>query len=610
MHARLHPAPLYLSWVFAGGTALATTVAACGDDIGTDATGGASATASTESMTSAGTGVATATATTTGTASGTGTATTGASMTTTSAGETTTPTSMSTGDTASSSSGDSDSEGIDTADQCEPGATESCYSGPEETLGVGVCVAGTRTCNDEGTAFGPCAGEVTPTAELCDTPTDENCSGDVLECGAALWKKRFGGVGSDEGRGLAVGPDDGVVISGLFDAGSSISFGGATFDNKGSFDGFIASFDSDGTHRWSRAFGSPVSDAARSVAIDSTGAVILAGDVMGTVDLGGGPLNSAGDQDIIVAKYDSEGEHLWSTLYKSPQKQVGLDCAVTSDDGVLLGGVFRGNVDFGGDALASAGADDIYLAKLDEGGEHLWSKRFGDAAGDYAAATVVGPSDMIVQAGHFTGGLNYGGADLVSAGGLDVFVAKLNADGGHLWSKRFGDDDNQRAETAAIAADGRVLVGGSFGGSIDFGGDVLTSEGGQDAFVAVLDGDGSHLWSRRLHGAGAESVTAIATDSDGNVLVGGLFGGSLEIGGATLTTEGLYASFLAKYDPAGELLFSTSYDSEVSSWIVGIAADSLGDVFFAGHFTETIDIDGDELISAGYDDVILAKIAP
>src|SRR5690606_34367855 len=110
----------------------------------------------------------------------------------TTAGETTTSvTTVATEDATSGSTepgsgSESETAGTDTGAVCEPGATESCYSGPEGTLDVGVCVAGTRTCDDEGAGFGPCEGEVTPTAELCGTPADENCLGDAPECGAAL----------------------------------------------------------------------------------------------------------------------------------------------------------------------------------------------------------------------------------------------------------------------------------------------------------------------------------------------------------------------------------------------------------------------------------------
>ncbi|MBM4359217.1 MAG: hypothetical protein FJ096_14025 [Deltaproteobacteria bacterium] len=62
---------------------------------------------------------------------------------------------------------------------CEPGKKKGCYSGLPSTEGVGVCAAGTATCNAAGTAFGPCVGEVVPTSEICGNGLDDDCSGGI-----------------------------------------------------------------------------------------------------------------------------------------------------------------------------------------------------------------------------------------------------------------------------------------------------------------------------------------------------------------------------------------------------------------------------------------------
>jgi hypothetical protein len=80
---------------------------------------------------------------------------------------------------------------------CVIGDTQSCYTGAPQTLGVGICVAGTATCQVDGSgaAWGPCNGERTPEEEQCDgldhdcnaTPNDRaggcTCSsGDTQPC--------------------------------------------------------------------------------------------------------------------------------------------------------------------------------------------------------------------------------------------------------------------------------------------------------------------------------------------------------------------------------------------------------------------------------------------
>ncbi|MEW5740102.1 MAG: MopE-related protein [Myxococcota bacterium] len=65
---------------------------------------------------------------------------------------------------------------------CMPSMTQSCYSGPAGTAGVGRCQSGTRTCNAQGTGYGPCMGEVLPAAsETCGNAIDDNCNGQADE---------------------------------------------------------------------------------------------------------------------------------------------------------------------------------------------------------------------------------------------------------------------------------------------------------------------------------------------------------------------------------------------------------------------------------------------
>lgn len=66
---------------------------------------------------------------------------------------------------------------------CLPASQASCYTGPAGTLNIGVCRGGTMTCNDQGTAWGPCVGQVLPQPETCTTPQDDDCDGQINESG-------------------------------------------------------------------------------------------------------------------------------------------------------------------------------------------------------------------------------------------------------------------------------------------------------------------------------------------------------------------------------------------------------------------------------------------
>lgn len=60
---------------------------------------------------------------------------------------------------------------------CIPEATQPCYTGPMDTLGVGLCKGGTQTCAADGKSWGKCEGEVLPGTETCGNGIDEDCNG-------------------------------------------------------------------------------------------------------------------------------------------------------------------------------------------------------------------------------------------------------------------------------------------------------------------------------------------------------------------------------------------------------------------------------------------------
>jgi len=87
---------------------------------------------------------------------------------------------------------DVEDDGIQcTLDTCEGGIPKHspgmapCYSGPAETVGVGVCASGAQLCDEDDQPFGPCMGEVLPGVEVCDGGlTDEDCDGVANEADA------------------------------------------------------------------------------------------------------------------------------------------------------------------------------------------------------------------------------------------------------------------------------------------------------------------------------------------------------------------------------------------------------------------------------------------
>ena len=121
------------------------------------------------------------------------------------------------------------------------------------------------------------------------------------------------------------------------------------------------------------SFGDWEPQAARSVAVDGTGNVWLTGYSLGSLDLGGQILTTAGDVDLFVAKLDPAGGQHWSRGFAAAFDQpatwfptwAGWRVVATDPwDNIFVGGDLFGSMDFGTGDKASAGTDHAFVVKL------------------------------------------------------------------------------------------------------------------------------------------------------------------------------------------------------------------------------------------------------
>ena len=363
-----------------------------------------------------------------------------------------------------------------------------------------------------------------------------------------------------------------------------------------------------GNHLWSASFGDGSSQTATSVDIDNGGNAVVTGGMSGTADFGGGPLTSGGDSDIYVAKFDAAGSHLWSKHFGDAASQSGLSVATDSANNVVLAGFFRGTADFGGGVLSAGPSNgDVFVAKFDQDGNHLWSKRFGDSGDQSGIDVATDASGNVLIGGAFMGQIDFGGGPLASAGNTDAFLAKLDAAGNHVWSKRFGDGAQQLPADLAVNSSGEPTLTGTFQGSVNFGGGVLSTAGSEDIFVATFNAAGVHAWSARYGDTNIDRSRAVATTASGDIVITGAISDDLDFGGGALlgTNDDV---FVAAFDAAGAHLWSKRFPGSATDQGEGIAVDSGGNVLLTGQFSGNINFGGGLLTSAGVNDVFAATL--
>jgi hypothetical protein len=370
--------------------------------------------------------------------------------------------------------------------------------------------------------------------------------------GATLWLKALPAGTDSEAQSVAVDTTGHIVLAGTF--AGTLSLGGSvgTLTSAGPRDMFLARFAPDGTCLWARQFGGTGTDIGYAVALDRRGNIVLTGFFQGSANLGGAPLDSVGPMDIFVARFGPGGAHLWSKRFGGVAYDAGHSVASDAEGNVVLTGFFEGSADFGGGALTSAGKSDVFVARFDANGSHLWSRAFGATASDRGRDVAVDAKGFVVLTGDFQGRISFGAADdtLSSGGGPDIYLVKLAPDGSHCWSKSFPAPAVQQGHSLAVDSAGRIALTGQFRGTLDFGGGPLAARGDEDVFVASFDADGAHRYSARLGSDGADLGRGVAALPGGGLALAGACDGPATLGDLSLATHGGRDGFVIALAPS------------------------------------------------------------
>src|SRR5438552_12379412 len=109
--------------------------------------------------------------------------------------------------------------------------------------------------------------------------------------------------------------------------------------------------------------------------------------------------------------------------------------------------------------------------------------------------------------------------------------------------------------------------------TMSLGGNPLTSAGLSDTFIAKFSPLGNHLWSLRVGGTGIDVDYAVAVDGVGNVVLAGGY----------QYTPGQWDVLVAKYSAGGAPLWSKNYGSTANDVGFGVALDNSGNVLVTGY---------------------------
>lgn len=343
--------------------------------------------------------------------------------------------------------------------------------------------------------------------------------------GKIAWTRTFGGARDDLANGVAVRGDK-VVVVGSF--AGEMKVGELTKKAMGSDDLFIAAFDADGQAQWLWHAGGKDSDGANTVAATPDGGWIVGGSFSSTAHFGTVQLKSRGGTDAFLLKLAASGDLEWVKAfggrYHDRIRHVGVD----GQGSIYVQGEFRDAADWGAakPLIAAGGADfDVVLAKYDLNGDHRWSRRFGGQFDEMAGGLAVDPAGNVTITGAFRKQISFGdGDDHTSLGEEDIYVARFDGSGKLAWARTYGAERDDAGSGVACDAAGNTIVTGWFQNVVDFGiGAVRSKNLNKDVFVLKLDPQGALTWVQTWGDKDHDQGRAIAVDDQGAAHVIGLY---------------------------------------------------------------------------------------
>ncbi len=344
-----------------------------------------------------------------------------------------------------------------------------------------------------------------------------------------------------------------------------------------------------------------------AVAVDASGAVYVAG-YSPLKDLSVFPsattIGPGGASSAFVAKIRPGGAGFEYVTYLDGSNMDDVFSIAVGSDGsaYVLGSTFSHDfptvnpirTDGDDPAVTDSSGADCFVSKLSPDGSTLvYSTYLGAAgSGENPGAIAVGADGQVVVTGAVRG-TDFPVANALDPtldGYIDVFVAKISADGSSLvYSTYLGGVGDERGYGVAVDAAGAAYVVG-ITGSPDFplanpAVEVFPILGGE-AFITKIAPDGSSLVYSTYYGDRdtLDYATGVAVDADGNAYVTGYAGGGIQgLNGFSTTLAGAGDAFVAKLAPSGtSFVYATYLGGDGPDSTTGIAVDAAGHAFVTG----------------------------
>jgi hypothetical protein len=304
--------------------------------------------------------------------------------------------------------------------------------------------------------------------------------------GDFVWAKQvsnpFGFGANEDSKAIEVDSAGNVYIAGSFiladfDPDPAVDNTIFSADGGGSTDGFLLKLDTDGNFVWVKILEGPggLVD-VEDIEFDANEDILLTGRFVNNVDLdpnaGTATVNSNGNSDIFMAKWDTDGNYIWGQSFGGPGNDF-VESIQELPSGVYVTGMFSGTVDLdptaGDNTVTSNGDWDAFISQFDTTGAYQYSYTVGgegNALFEQVYDVTEGFNGNLFITGSFIGTADFDNsantAESTSAGITDAFIVELTTAGAYQRHFTVGGDNDETNTQITFNDNDDILMYGGF----------------------------------------------------------------------------------------------------------------------------------------------------
>ncbi|MBT3208537.1 MAG: T9SS type A sorting domain-containing protein [Bacteroidetes bacterium] len=415
-----------------------------------------------------------------------------------------------------------------------------------------------------------------------------------------LWGNVAGGNYYDLAQGMCQDFYGNIYITGHFES-DSLLFGNEYFINLGHSDVFVAKYDSAGDFQWAITGGGSQYDFANDIYADQQGFIYIIGtSYSSNFQIGSTGFSTMGFGGYFVSKISINGFPQWAVDGGTEFVDIGNGICGDQQGNIYATGEYRGNT--------------MFLTKFSSAGAEIWTKMADSSGNCFGESVNILSTGEIVVAGMFEdSSITFENITLQNNGEYDIYVAKYLANGDFVSAFSIGNDDYDYVNDISTDNFGNFYLTGSFYSLNLFFGDSVIINNNHTAeldalYIAKYGNSNAVEWIKT--GSSDFDTWAICSEADqfGNLYVVGDFWEEISFDGNPISAVGQYECFIARFNPAGEIVWAESIGSERNDFAKSICIEDTNRIYILGGYEyENISIADYTYSNLGEEDIFLAK---